>query len=135
MTDIRQDRDVRWYKKKTWETFSLYIRLKYADVNGFENCVTCGAFKHYKEMQAGHFIQGRHNSILFDERNVHPQCYHCNIGLGGNQLRYYRFMQNKYGEYVVKELENLDLEKRQFTKDELIELRTRYKLLINEMKK
>lgn len=66
-------------KKKAWSQFSLYIRLKYSDTLGMAFCYTCGARKKYKELQAGHGIGGRNNSILFDERIVRPQCAGCNI--------------------------------------------------------
>lgn len=49
-------------------------RLQYADKNGMVKCTTCDAVKHYKSMQAGHFLAGRGNSILFENNNVHPQC-------------------------------------------------------------
>ena len=77
------------YKKETWKLFSLYIRLKYADDNGYVSCCTCGIKKHYKEMQAGHFIAGRNNSILFEEKCVHPQCGRCNVYKHGNTVEYF----------------------------------------------
>jgi len=71
-------------KRKAWSAFSLYIRISASDINGNAKCVTCGAVKSYKDLQAGHFIPGRRNAVLFSEEGVHPQCYHCNIGLNGN---------------------------------------------------
>ena len=82
-------------------------------------CVTCGTIKNWKELQAGHFIPGRHNSILFDERGCHPQCYHCNIGLKGNPRAYDRYMKTIYGEVVIKELERLDQITKEFKPYEL----------------
>ena len=106
-------------KKKAWSAFSLYIRTKYADWRGYVSCVTCGVTKPIKEMQSGHFIGGRGNSILFEETNVHPQDYICNIRKHGNQLAYYRFMVKKYGEKEVKRLERLSKTTHQFTIAEL----------------
>lgn len=109
-------------KKKVWAVFSKYIRNKYA-VNGKVMCVTCGEWKEVKEMQAGHFIPGRHNSVLFDERNVHPQCYACNICKKGNMVEYFRFMQITYGDEVIEELRRKDkIELKQFTSYELEEM-------------
>ena len=59
-------------------------------------------------MQAGHWIPGRHNSILFDERNCHSQCYHCNIGLQGSPIKYYDRMLKEYGEEVCDTLKEFD---------------------------
>lgn len=91
-------------KDKAWVPFSKYIRLKGAK-NEINKCVTCKVVRHYKELQAGHFIQGRRNAVLFDERNVHPQCYACNMYKSGNLIKYYRFMLKTYGQKVIDELE------------------------------
>lgn len=42
-------------KKKLWTLFSEYIRRLYSHDDICE-CVTCGVKKHWKELQAGHFI-------------------------------------------------------------------------------
>lgn len=55
-------------------------------------------------MQAGHFVPGRGNGVLLDERGVHPQCYRCNCILHGNLIEYYPFMVRTYGQEVVDEL-------------------------------
>jgi len=120
-------------KKLTWKTFSEYIRKRDADWKGDCTCVTCGVVKPIKEMQAGHFIQGRHNSILFDERNVHTQCYSCNVMKYGNSLKYYRFMESKYGEKIILELEEKDTEKKSFTVEELKGLREEFKRKIEAL--
>jgi len=118
-----------WYKKKTWDAFSVSIRQRGMDDYGFNRCITCGVRKHWKELQAGHFIPGRHNAILFEERGVHPQCYHCNVGLKGNPRKYDAFMRKTYGAKVIKELERLDTTERKFTPQELIDLRAKYEAL------
>ena len=91
-------------KKKAWEVFSKYIRLKYADDNGNCTCVTCGTVKPWTEMQAGHSIGGRMNSILFHEEIVHPQCVSCNIFQNGNYTQYTLYMIDRYGRDRFEEL-------------------------------
>jgi hypothetical protein len=81
-------------KEKAWKAFSLYIRTR------DQVCCTCGG----AVQQAGHFIDGRHNAVLFSERGVHGQCYHCNVGLKGNKLQYWLFMEKTYGRAVIDEL-------------------------------
>lgn len=71
-------------KKKAWKLFSEWIRRKDADEGGTEYCFTCGRAFHWKELQAGHGIGGRHNAVLFDEEIVRPQCVACNVFLRGN---------------------------------------------------
>jgi hypothetical protein len=113
---------VTYWKKKCWDLFSQVIR--YRDCNGgvYGNCVTCGQKKHFSELQAGHFIPGRHNSILFDFRGCHAQCYHCNVGLKGNPIKYYKFMLETYGYEVIDQLEILDAEPKQFKVFQLKEI-------------
>lgn len=83
-------------KAKAWSTFSLYIRTRDKD----KGCCTCNG----EVQQAGHFIDGRHNAVLFSERGVHGQCYHCNVGLKGNKIEYWLFMERTYGREVIDEL-------------------------------
>jgi hypothetical protein len=42
--------------------------------------------------------------VLFSERGVHGQCYHCNVGLKGNKLEYWLFMERTYGRKVIDQL-------------------------------
>ncbi len=98
-------------KKKANDAFSKYIRTRDAKGEDYLDCVTCD--KPYPAFgvgcaQAGHFIPGRHSSVVFDERNAHGQCYNCNINLKGNWLRYEEAMRNIYGQKVIDELKALD---------------------------
>ena len=119
-------------KKKAWVLFSQWIRY-HNSKNGLSKCVTCGVWKPWKELQAGHFIPGRHNSILFDERGVHPQCYHCNVGLKGNPRAYDKYMRETYGNLVVTELEMLDQRTKSFKPYELEALIDIYTLKLKEV--
>lgn len=92
-------------KKRVWTEFSIFIRTHNATQDlGLERCVTCGVVKRWTELQAGHFIRGRLNANLFEERGVHPQCYRCNISFQGNVVVYYGVMLQKYGQEVIDEL-------------------------------
>ena len=84
-------------KKKAWKIMSNYIRLMASNPDGLVKCVTCDTWKHWKQMQAGHFVSGRRGWILFCEENIHPQDYVCNVLLKGNFAAYYEFMVEKYG--------------------------------------
>ena len=73
-------------KARAWKQFSLYIRLKGSE-DGRNRCYTCDKVKLIKEMNAGHGIGGRNNSVLFLEDVVKPQCVGCNIwGRGQYQI-------------------------------------------------
>jgi len=98
-------------KTKAWDAFSLYIRTR--DCIRFTGdpeqgmCVTCKSMKPRKELQAGHFVGGRGNAVLFDERLVYSQDGYCNqkppMGLGGNYAAYTLFMFDEG--YTRKEIE------------------------------
>jgi hypothetical protein len=91
-------------KNKAWAEFSIFIRQRGADQDGFNICVTCGVRKPWKELQAGHFIAGRLNSNLFDERGCNAQCSTCNVIKAGNGPMYYKFMLRVHGQEVIDEL-------------------------------
>ena len=123
--------NIKSYKKGVWEVFSLYIRARDADKNGLCTCCTCGKKLFWRgvECQAGHFVPGRTNSILFDERIVHAQCSRCNKYLGGNVWEYAKFMKlrYKYTEEELNKLHSLKYVVKQFTLDELKRLKKSFK--------
>jgi hypothetical protein len=116
-------------KKNAWKEFSIYIRTRGADDNGFNVCCTCGIKKFWKDLQAGHFIRGRLNANLFDERGVWPQCYSCNIGAQGNVVVYYKWMLEKFGQEVIDELLAQNNVTRKWLPGELVGLIEKYKAL------
>lgn len=94
-------------KKKLWEVFSKYIRLRDKGI-----CFICGRKCEGSGYHAGHFIARSVGglALYFHEDNVHGCCYHCNINLGGNTWEYGK----KLGDEKVKELYAL---KGKITKD------------------
>lgn len=122
-------------KKKAWDLYSLIVRLSAADWRGYVTCVTCGVIRHYKDgMQAGHFVAGRGNAILFEETNVHPQCYVCNIRKHGHQLEYYYWMKRRYGEREVQRLRRLAKKARSFTIGELRDMIDGFKVRLEGLR-
>lgn len=73
--------------------------------------MTCKRRYPFKKLQAGHFIPGRSNSVLFDERIVYTQCIGCNgnppIGKGGNYIEYFVFMEKEWGREKIDEFRQL----------------------------
>lgn len=128
-------KSVNKLKKECWDLFSKWVRSSVADYMGYSQCVTCGVRMPWKQLHAGHFIPGRHNSILFDKRGCHPQCYRCNVALKGNPRAYDAFMRLNYGEKVIRELEELDRQKHPFTVGELEELKTILQVRLKELLK
>jgi len=130
-------KSVRKLKKECWDLFSKYIRLRdclrTTGCASFGLCITCGKRYHFKLLQAGHFIPGRHNNNLFSEEGTHAQCYNCNINLRGNTLEYRRQIIRLYGEGYDVELERQNEENRHFTVSELEELKANFQQKIKEL--
>lgn len=124
-------------KKKVWALFSQYIRmrdcLKTTGCASFGLCITCGKRYHFKLLQAGHFIPGRHNANLFSEEGCHAQCYNCNFNLGGNTLEYRRKIIEMYGEGYDEILEQEAKQIKSFTLQDLEAITLYLKEKIKEM--
>lgn len=121
-------------KDRAWKYCSIYNRMKDADWRGNVKCCTCDTVKHWKELQAGHFEQGRGGSILFEDRNIHAQCYGCNCGKHSNPRKYDAYMRKRYGDKVVEELDALADTSVQYTLDDYLRIAKEYILKIDELK-
>ena len=88
-------------KDRTWKVFSQYIRTRDCIATTgdpeYGKCCTCGKIKPFAELDAGHYISGRSNSVLFNEMGVNAQCRHCNRFQEGNKGEYELFMLERYG--------------------------------------
>lgn len=98
-------------KDEAWKQFSIYIRtrdcLRFTGDPTQGKCITCKREYAFKQLQAGHFIQGRGNAVLFDDRLVYSQCLGCNgnppYGKGGNYVEYFIFMEKEWGREMIDE--------------------------------
>jgi hypothetical protein len=102
---------------------------------GYCVCVTCGKVSpwtsHEGQMQTGHFLPGRLFSILFEEDNVAPQCVHCNKYRGGAIEDYRLWMEEVRGVDTIERLTRLKATTRQFTREELVDMRSVYEARLN----
>jgi len=125
-------------KKDTWDWCSKYVRLKYADRNGYVACYTCGRVMYWQsgnQMQAGHGFSGRGNSILFELKIIRPQCYSCNICEHGNYDVFKIKLEKEYGfKFMQKMLKQKNTIK-QFTIRELTKKRNYFKKKVEELLK
>jgi len=88
-------------KAKLDNVFSEYIRLRDSDENGYGRCISCGKIVHWKEADCGHFVNRRHLSLRYDEKNVNLQCRACNRFQEGNAIGYNHGLVEKYGDSVI----------------------------------
>lgn len=78
--------------------FSEFIRLRDSDHQGVCKCITCGDFKHFTKMDAGHFVTRDNMITRWDEQNVNAQCPACNRFQGGKQFEHGLAIDKKYKE-------------------------------------
>lgn len=98
----------KFYKKKPAKTdrqrlinkldqsFSEYIRLRDSDNNGTCKCITCGDFKHWQQMDCGHFVTRDNMATRWEEENCAAQCQSCNRFKGGKQFEMGLALDKKY---------------------------------------
>jgi len=120
--------------KKLDKVFSEYIRRRDADMDGMVKCCTCNTKKHWKKMDAGHWIR-RSKSLItkYHEKNCHAQCIPCNQFREGNPEKYDRFIINKYGVEVFDELIELSNTETKWIQFEVDELTDVYKKKIKDL--
>ena len=135
---MKKRKTTKQLKKEAWDLFSKYIRLRdclrTTGTKERGKCITCGREFPFNKLQAGHFVSGRHNSNLFNERGCHAQCKGCNLFKHGNQLEYRRAIIKLYGEGTDEEIETEDKIVKDLRAGELRELITHYKQEIEKLK-
>lgn len=107
-------------KKKADSAWSQYIRQRDADRYGLAPCITCGVRKPWKEQQCGHFVSRRVNALRFDEQNTNAQCYSCNVMRYGEQYKYAKELDLKYGTGTAERLHEQRFSTHKFTVQELL---------------
>ena len=115
--------------------FSKYIRLRDTDENGYGKCCSCGKIVHYKDADAGHFINRKHKSVRFSEQNVNLQCRACNRFDEGAIPEYYNFMVKKYGQDVIDKLLIAKLQTIKFGQLEIKTTNDFYKQRVKDLSK
>jgi len=127
-------------KKKAWKAFSEYVRLRDAlrstGTRTSARCITCSGIYSTSGLgciQAGHFIPGRNNSILFEETNCHAQCPSCNIWGHGKQIEYFVKMEEMYGREEIERLRSLSHQVKPWTVSDLLEIKEKYETKAKEL--
>lgn len=123
----KKKKSLRSLKAKAWKLVSEYVRRADADEGGMNRCYTCGRLAHWTELHAGHFVPGRGNSVLFDERVIRPQCPVCNLWRGGAYHAYTLKMIDEVGREKVEELLALKSKVVKYSHSDLEDLIETYK--------
>lgn len=104
--------------KKLDREFSIFIRLRDSQ-NGVGRCISCGKVVHWKQADCGHFVNRKHLSLRFSEKNCNLQCRACNRFDEGNPVGYARGLIEKYGDGILEELEIAKRQTVKFSKAEI----------------
>lgn len=114
--------------EKLDKIFSEYIRLRDVDTSGYGRCISSGKIVHWKEADAGHYINRAHMATRYHEKNVHLQSRFDNRFREGNMLGYTKGLIKKYGAGILDELEILKNQTSRYSNFDL-------QVLINEYTK
>jgi hypothetical protein len=120
---------------KLWKAFSVYIRVRDADSNGYCRCITSGKLVHWTECDAGHFISRRHMATKYDEQNVHAQGRGDNRFRSGEQLIYAKAIDKKYGQGTADRILARSRGTRKFEQFEIESLTKHYQAEASRLKK
>lgn len=97
------------------KAFSIFIRLRDINDDGYSSCVTCGKLMTLKTSQCGHFISRIHYATRWEEKNCAAQCVACNMFKQGKQYEFGLAIDKRYGVGTAQKL--LIQSKNTFKKD------------------
>ena len=106
MTQKKQ-RSFKTLKNSLDIVFALFIRKRDTIPYGstrIGKCISCGVVMFYEKGDCGHFINRRHMSLRWNEKNSNFQCRCCNRFDEGNNIGYISGMIRKYGQGIIDEL-------------------------------
>ena len=138
---LAKKKTLTWWKKKAWEQFSEFIRLRDAILTTGTDlelkCISCT--KTYPAFgkgcaQAGHFVAGRSHALLFSETGVFGQCYNCNINLKGNWVDYEAQLLIRFGAEYTEACKSQKYKLIKYRDFDFEEMRDYYKMLLETMR-
>jgi hypothetical protein len=130
---VKKKQSLKTLKTKCWKLFSEWVRRKDADEGGSERCYTCSRPFHWKELQCGHAIGGRHNAVLLDADICRPQCVHCNVFSRGNYPIFTAKLIREHGLEWFEEKLAGSRQVKKYTRIDLEALIESYKTKIQEL--
>jgi len=100
-------------EQNLWDVCKEIIRKQYPNV-----CYTCGQTNlEGRNWHTGHmWAKGSLHALLkYDLRILRPQCYNCNMNLGGMGAVFYEKMRREYGKKYMDKLEADKVKDKQVT--------------------
>lgn len=131
----RASSDYSKWKKKLDSVFSLFIRLRDTDKNGFGRCISSGRLIYYiidengeikSNCDNGHFENRAIMSLRFSELNCNAQSRFDNQFREGEKDNYEKGIIKKYGEEGLKEIKKTKMTSKKYTTIDFIALYAHY---------
>ena len=116
-------KNIKSLRRKLDLAFSLWIRKRDADENGFGKCISCGE---WRPLQCGHFQKRGHLALRWHPLGAAGQCVRCNHYLGGNEAAFALELIRRHGEGAVNSLMALKHQTVKFTRADLEALIQKY---------
>lgn len=117
-------------KKQLDSKFSVWVRKRDSDRDGYITCYTCYRKIPWRDSQNCHYIPRQHNATRYSEINCHAGCVSCNIFKNGNLTEYAVHLMHDYGPEILKNLVAQKNSIKQWNKPELEELIQKYDILV-----
>ncbi|RKX92021.1 MAG: recombinase [Spirochaetes bacterium] len=125
-------------KQRAWEAFSRYIRTRDCIATTgspeYGRCITCGQVYPFGKLDAGHFIPGRSDAVLFEEHNCHAQGIRCNRFAQGAFVEYEMALRELYGEEEVERLKQLKFKTVKYSLQDFIAIKKKYTALTSVLR-
>ena len=116
MKNRKKAKSFRILKRDLDKVFSIYIRKRDTNAEGYGHCITCTA---WSKLQCGHFIKRQHLVTRWVETNAAGQCARCNHFLHGNEGAFCMALIKKHGQEHIDKLLSLKHTSAKFTRDTL----------------
>lgn len=120
--------------EKLDNVFSMFIRLRDSNANDTFRCISCGRLLPFEQADCGHYINRKHMSLRFSEKNCNAQCRSCNRFDEGNIQGYRRGLIAKYGESTVILIEAMKNETNKLSVFELEYMIDHYRKEVKRLK-
>lgn len=118
--------------KKLDEEFSLFIRVRDCNNEGFTRCVTCNHYDHWRSFDCGHFMSRSHMATRYHEQNCSSQCGGCNGPKSGKQFDHGLALDKRWGHGTAIRMRVLSMTTKHWFPFELKAMITYYR---NEVKR
>lgn len=126
-------------KVRAYSAFSLYLRTLWTQ-KGYVECYTCGKHLTLKgksgdRVMAGHWVEGHRNATYINEAYVRPQCFVCNIMMGGNQGEFRDRVRKELGDEIVDKLLIEARQEKDISAKDYLQMESYYKELLKQLLK